>query len=95
KKRTYEKNDVQEYIIWRVLDNEIDWFALDETGKYAALERDENGIVESKVFAGLGLNVKALLYNDLQRVMSDLQNGIASKEHAVFVDGLSENRKTI
>ncbi|MBC7795398.1 MAG: hypothetical protein H7Z37_00835 [Pyrinomonadaceae bacterium] len=86
---------MQEYIVWRVLDNEIDWFALDETGKYAALKRDENEIVESKVFAGLRLNIKASLYNDLQQVMNDLQNGINSKEHAIFVDGLSENRKTI
>lgn len=91
----YRSNGVKEYVVWRVLDEEIDWFALDENGKYVSLEQDESGIVESKVFKGLRLNIKALLDNDLQQVMNDLQNGIASKEHAIFVNSLNENRKTV
>jgi len=36
KKRTYERNGVKEYIVWRTLDRQIDWFIL-ENGKYCRL----------------------------------------------------------
>ncbi len=87
KKKVYRRNGVQEYILWRVYDEEIDWFVLEED-KYISLEKDRNGIIESQLFSGLKLNVDAMLEGDLQKVLSDLQKGLKSKKHKNFVKSL-------
>jgi Uma2 family endonuclease len=83
----YRRNGVQEYVIWRTEDGAIDWFRL-RAGQYEPLQAGPDGIVRSEVFAGLWLDVQALLADDLLRVLSVLQQGIASPEHAAFVAGL-------
>ena len=83
----YEQKGIQEYLVWRVLDERIDWFAL-ENGKYQRLTANKQGIVESKVFPGLRLNIKAILNDDLQMVLADLQTGLASKKYLDFVKKL-------
>jgi len=85
----YEQKGVQEYIVWRVLDNKNDWFGL-EKGKYKKFVSDKQGIIESKVFPGLRLNVKAMLKDDLQKVLADLQKGLASSNYKSFVKQLSK-----
>jgi len=77
KKRTYERNGVKEYIVWRTLDRQIDWFML-KNGKYEQLELDQSGIIRSQEFAGLWLNVNAILSNDMAAVLKTLQNGQSS-----------------
>lgn len=72
KKRTYERNGVKEYIVWRTLERQIDWFVL-ESGTYQRLEPDLDGIIRSREFAGLSLNVKAILSNDMSSVLKTLQ----------------------
>jgi Uma2 family endonuclease len=84
----YERKKVREYIVWRVLDEEIDWFYL-EKGKYKKFAPDAAGIIESKVFPGLRLNVKAMLADDLQTVLADLQKGLQSDEYKEFVSRLN------
>ncbi len=84
----YEQKGVQEYIVWRVLDNQIDWFSL-EKGKYQRLSANNQGIIESKVFAGLRLNIKAMLEENLQQVLTDLQKGLQSKKYKEFAKQLS------
>lgn len=88
KKKIYRRNAVQEYIIWRVYDREIDWFAW-ENGEYVSLQPDQNGVIESRFFGGLRLNVKAMLADDLQKVLTDLQKGLQSKNHREFVKNLT------
>jgi Uma2 family endonuclease len=83
----YEQKGIQEYIVWRVLDNQIDWFNL-ENGKYQRLMPNKRGIVESKVFVGLRLNVKAMLKDDLPQVLADLQKGLKSKKYREFAKKL-------
>lgn len=83
----YEQKGVQEYIVWRVLDGQIDWFQLVD-GKYQKLLANKNGIVESKVFIGLRLNIKAMLKDDLQQVLADLQKGINTKKYKEFAKTL-------
>ena len=78
KKRTYERNGVKEYIVWRTLDRQIDWFIL-ENGKYCRLEPDQSGIIRSQEFLGLWLNVNAILNNDMSSVLKTLQTGIANQ----------------
>ncbi len=77
KKCSYERNGVKEYIVWRTLDRQIDWFVL-ENGKYEKLEPDATGIICSREFRGLWLNVNALLNNDMSAVLKTLQIGLAS-----------------
>ena len=78
KKRTYERNGVKEYIVWRTLDRQIDWFIL-ENGKYNKLEPDAAGIIRSQEFSGLWLNVKAILSNDMSTVLKTLQTGLSNQ----------------
>ena len=84
KLRVYRRSGVQEYVVWRVLDEAVDWFALHE-GTYRLLDADAAGIVRSAVFPGLWLAVPSLLAGDLAAVLAALQAGLASPEHAVFL----------
>jgi Uma2 family endonuclease len=85
----YRRNGVREYIVWRVWDAEIDWFVL-RTGRYERLPLAD-GIYKSEVFPGLWLDSAAVLGGDMARVLEVLQQGLASTEHAAFVDR-SDNR---
>ena len=77
KKAAYRRNGVQEYIVWRTLDREIDWFSLQD-GEYVRLECDEKGIVKSRVFPGLWLTVKSMLSGGMADVLEVLQSGLNS-----------------
>jgi len=68
KKRAYERNGVKEYIVWRTLDQAIDWFVL-ENGQYVELAPDASGIIHSREFVGLRLNVSAILNGDMATVL--------------------------
>ena len=84
----FRRNGVREYIVWRVLDGQIDWFVLRE-GRYEPLPREE-GRYRSETFPGLWLDVDAMLAGNLSRVLEVLQQGLASAEHAQFVTRLSQ-----
>ncbi len=86
--RVYRRVGVQEYIVWQVYDQRIDWWELVD-GEYAPLAADDKGIVRSSVFPGLWLNVSAMLNDDLKAVLETLQQGIAGAEHAAFVTRLA------
>jgi Uma2 family endonuclease len=73
KKRVYERNGVKEYIVWRTLDREIDWFIL-EDGKYQKLTPDDAGVIHSREFEGLRLNIKAILNGDMAVVLHSLRS---------------------
>jgi Uma2 family endonuclease len=92
KKRAYEKNGVQEYVVWRVEDGEIDWFVL-RAGKFHPLSKTPDGLFKSKVFPGLWLDEKAMLEEDIPRILEVLQQGIASPEHQRFVEKLRRKKK--
>jgi hypothetical protein len=89
KLRAYRRNGVQEYIVWRVLDGELDWLVLRE-GTYVRLAPDDAGALRSEVFPGLWLAGPALLAGDLAAVLTTLQEGLASPEHAAFLARLAE-----
>jgi len=77
KKRAYERSGVREYIVWRTLESQLDWFVL-ENGVYRSLEPDADGIIRSQEFAGLWLNVSAILSSNMSAVLQTLQLGINS-----------------
>ena len=84
KLRVYRRNGVREYIVWRVLEQEIDWFVL-RAGQYERLPLDAEGLYRSEVFPGLWLDPAALLRGDLATVLAVVQRGLGSPEHAAFV----------
>ena len=86
KKRAYRRSSVQEYIVWQVFDQKIDWFQLQD-GDYVSLASDE-GVLHSQVFPGLWLNVAAMLRGEMRSVLAVLQTGIESAEHQDFVQHL-------
>ena len=91
KKTAYRRNGVQEYLVWRVLDGELDWWRLVE-GEYLALSPGEDGRMESAVFPGLRLDRTALLRGDLPAVLSGLREGLQGEAHAGFVHRLAAPR---
>ena len=80
KLQVYRRNQVQEYLFWRVYDNEFDWFELKDS-QYVQLSADSQGILRSQIFPGLWLNRTALLDGDLATVLQVLQQGITSPDH--------------
>ncbi len=84
KLRVYRRNKVREYLVWRVLDQAVDWFAL-RGDDYARLDPGPDGILRSEVFPGLWLDPKALARADLAGVLEVLGRGLATEEHAAFV----------
>jgi Uma2 family endonuclease len=90
KLRTYERNAVREYIVWRVLERELDWFVL-RNGRFEKLAPEADGTLRSTVFPGLWLDPAALVNEDFDRLLDVLQRGLDSREHTEFVAGLRES----
>jgi Uma2 family endonuclease len=88
KKTAYRRNGVQEYIVWQVLEQKLDWFYL-EKGDYLSLPIDADGILKSRTFPGLWLAVEDLLAGNLQRVLTVVQEGTRSPDHTEFVQKLA------
>ena len=87
KKQVYRRNGVQEYLVWRVLDQAFDWFVLQD-GTYISLPIDADGILRSRVFPGLWLAVNYLLAGDLTQVVAALKLGLESPEYLAFQQSL-------
>lgn len=88
KRAIYQQSGVQEYLVWQVEAGQLDWWGLRE-GEYIALPMNEKGIISSRVFPGLWLDVPALLAGNLAQVLATLQQGVESAEHAAFVARLA------
>lgn len=89
KLNVYRRNGVREYLVWRVQDAAIDWFVLRD-GRYDPLLPDADGVTRSTVFPGLWLNSAAMLRGELAVVHAVLRDGLASAEHAAFVNRLAK-----
>ncbi len=83
KLNVYRRNGVREYVVWRVLEQAIDWFVLRD-GEYERMPPDADGRLRSEVFAGLWLDSAALCQGDIATVLGVLGHGLASPEHAAF-----------
>jgi len=88
KLKVYRRNQVQEYLIWRVYDHQFDWFRLQQ-GEYIQLQPNADNIICSQIFPGLWLDKIALLRGDLGTVLAVLQQGLVSPEHENFISRLS------
>lgn len=74
----YRLTGVREYIIWRALFQQIDWYVL-RAGQFELLPMDDAGIVRSGVFPGLWLDVPAMLASDRAGVLATLRAGVAAR----------------
>jgi Uma2 family endonuclease len=92
KKRAYLRNGVQEYLVWQVFEQRLDWFSLQD-GSYVSLTPDSQGIVRSRIFPGLWLAVSDLLAGTMQQVLAVLQQGLSSAEHQSFVSKLANQMR--
>jgi hypothetical protein len=91
KLQVYRRNGVREYVVWRVLDSQVDWFVL-HAGRYESMTLSVDGLYRSTVFPGLWLDPVALLNHDLARVIAVVQEGLKTVEHAGFVARLEQAR---
>ncbi|MEB3148189.1 MAG: Uma2 family endonuclease [Sphaerospermopsis sp.] len=89
KLNVYRRHGVKEYIVWRVYDQEIDWFYLDQ-GEYKKLEPDNLGLIASREFPGLVLSVNALLEENLAEVLGELGKNLKSENHQSFIEKLHQ-----
>ena len=91
KLNAYRRNGVREYVVWRVLDRQVDWF-VNREGRFEPMPPAADGILRSTVFPGLWLDPAALVRGDKATVQRILQQGLHSAEHADFVARLERAR---
>ena len=87
KKRAYRRSGVQEYLVWQIEEEQVDWFVLEE-GTYLSLSAGEDGRIGSRAFPGLVLDVDALLEENFDTVLAAVQEQIGTEVHQVFVERL-------
>ena len=87
KLNVYRRNGVREYVVYRVLDGEIDWYVL-RGERYEKLSPDA-GILKSDMFPGLWLDAASFIRGDLAAVLDVLSEGLATAEHTAFVRELN------
>jgi Uma2 family endonuclease len=89
KLKVYERNGIREYIVWRVVDRQVNWLVLREAG-YESLAPSEDGILRSTIFPGLWFDPSALLDKNFGRLLNVLDHGLDSPNHAEFVARLQQ-----
>jgi Uma2 family endonuclease len=87
KKADYERAGVQEYLVVELDPDRIHWFVRRDD-HFEELPSGPDGVYRSEVFPGLWLDPAALYRSDIRRLIDVLAAGLASPEHAAFVDRL-------
>ncbi len=91
RKRTdYLEAGVQEYVVLCVEEQQLFWFHFPSRQK---LKADRQGVWKSRVFPGLWLDGPALITRDSARLVATAQRGLATPEHAKFVQALEAARR--
>lgn len=85
KRNDYEKAGVVEYMVLLVEHQELRWWHF-PTGRM--IKPDRRGIFRSQVYPGLWIHRRALLARDTKRLIEVVQQGLASRAHAVFLKRL-------
>lgn len=84
KLNAYRRNQVREYLVWRVRDREVDWFVLRD-GQFVKQPLSTDGLFRSEVLPGLWLDPAALVARDAARMFAVAMQGVASPEHRTFL----------
>jgi Uma2 family endonuclease len=93
KLNAYRRNGVREYVVYRVMDQQVEWFVLND-GRFEALSPSADGLLRSTIFPGLWLDAAALIRGDLARVLAVVQQGLNSAEHSEFAARLQTLRSS-
>jgi len=89
KKEVYRRHGVREYIVWRVLEEAVDYFILRD-GRFDPHPAGEDGLHRSEVLPGLTLDAAALLRRDLAAVVKAVHDGCAGEEHKAFAQRVAK-----
>jgi hypothetical protein len=92
KKRDYENGGVREYAVVALRQRKVFWF-IRRRGKFKQASPGTDGVLRSEVFPGLWLDPAALLRKDSKRLLAVLRQGLATPEHAAFVEKLAGRAK--
>ncbi len=84
KKGVYRRNGISEYLVWITGEPRLIWWALRED-EYREMVGTPEGLLASRAFPGLWLDVPALLRGDMKSVLTTLSRGLESAEHGAFV----------
>jgi Uma2 family endonuclease len=82
KRDDYTRNGAIEYLVVSLRERRLRWFNLRERQE---LQSDTDGIVRAQTFPGLWIDATAFFAQDTPRLMTTLQQGLASPEHAEFL----------
>jgi Uma2 family endonuclease len=91
KLRLYERSGVREYLTVRPRRQQLVWRELVD-GKYREIAPDERGWLRSRIFPGLWLDPAALWADNLPGLAAAVQQGVATPEHADFVNRLAATK---
>ena len=91
KLESYRKNGVREYVVWRVLERQINWFVLRDDA-FEPLNPAADGILRSEAFPGLWLDPVALIRGDVNAVLAARPEWSDLTEHLDFVARLERAR---
>jgi Uma2 family endonuclease len=87
----YQRAGVQEYLTVLVEKEEVRWHRLVK-GAYRVIRPSKEGLLQSKVFPGLWLNPETLFRGLFGDVLTALNQGLGSPEHAAFVERLARQK---
>ncbi|MEM9587177.1 MAG: Uma2 family endonuclease [Planctomycetota bacterium] len=92
KRRVYELHGVAEYAVWRIGLGLIEWYRLRDD-QLVLTPPDDDGVYRSNVLPGFWLNVAAAVAINRVAVLETLRQGLASPQHATFVDHLARYQR--
>lgn len=84
----YKRFGVREYLVASLRDKRLYWFDLTASRE---LSPDSDGIIRARCFPGFWIHAEALFAHDFRRLMSVLQQGMDSPDHAAFIERLRQN----
>ena len=84
KRRDYERAGVREYVVFILREYKVVWFVRGTSG-FVPLDPGADGIFRSPLFGGLWLDADAVLRGETAQVQRVLHQGLASPEHAQFL----------
>jgi len=88
KMRAYGRAGVREYLVWRPLDCQFDWFVL-QGNEYRLNTLASPDVMRSPHFPGLALAVDALPNHDLAKILDVLEAELQTAAHRAFVAQLA------
>src|SRR5581483_9962699 len=90
KRQDYARYGGLEYVVACLREQQLRWFDL-RAGQELPLDAD--GVCRVRTFPGLWIDSGALFADDYGRALATLEQGLATPEHAAFVDRLAAARK--